>query len=258
MLILLVTLSGFLLTGRMSRHALKNEPDRSPDAFQIIPIRIHLFRTTNAPAINTSLSRDDMDRIMRKSNAIWHQAGIHFWLESVVEEKPYHIHFSRTVSDVPLNLITSLPQPANRTRKMFHVYFIGSMTINGLYLNQDAIFVQEGAELVKIPGGIDEPLPRVVAHELGHGLGLSHRQDRMNLMSSGTTGTSLNAQEIERARSIARRLPFTLSAGEFIEQTQRLDRKSERKTVVLRLQSILDLPGSSPLKQRARMLLQNL
>jgi hypothetical protein len=254
----LVALCGFLLTGRMSRHALLDEPAISPDSFQILPVRIHLFRTRQAPAVNTSLSRDDINRIMRKTNAIWHQAGIHFWLESVVEEEPYQVRFPRTSSDVPLNLLYALPQPQNRTKGKFHVYFVGSMSINGLYLGQDAIFVQQGAELIKIPGGIDEPLPRVVAHELGHGLGLSHRQDRINLMSSGTTGTSLNAQEKELALTTARSLPYSMSAEEFFERIQKLDQVKEREEIASRLRSLLDLPGSSVLKQRVREMLQSL
>jgi hypothetical protein len=58
--------------------------------------------------------------------------------------------------------------------------------------------------LREVETGIDEPLPRVTAHELGHALGLPHRQDRTNLLASGTTGTALNAREVETARKKAR------------------------------------------------------
>jgi predicted Zn-dependent protease len=46
-------------------------------------------------------------------------------------------------------------------------------------------------------------LPRVTSHEIGHALGLKHRQDKTNLMQSGTTGFSLNDAEIAAARAIA-------------------------------------------------------
>ncbi|NDA67175.1 MAG: hypothetical protein EBY09_11125 [Verrucomicrobia bacterium] len=42
---------------------------------------------------------------------------------------------------------------------------------------------------------------RVIAHELGHALGLAHRLDYDNLMSPGTTGIKLNAAEISQARA---------------------------------------------------------
>lgn len=44
---------------------------------------------------------------------------------------------------------------------------------------------------------------RTTAHEVGHQLRLSHRQDLFNLMASGTTGWTLNQQEIDRMREAA-------------------------------------------------------
>ncbi len=46
----------------------------------------------------------------------------------------------------------------------------------------------------------------MTAHELGHALGLPHRQ---NLLASGTTGTILNQAEVDRVRSRASAIPGT-------------------------------------------------
>ena len=94
---------------------------------------------------------------------------------------------------------------------MIHVYYIKDMAVNGIYLSE-AIFVKDTASLRKVEGGIDEPLPRVTSHELGHALGLPHRQDTINLMASGTTGT-WRVRSGSLARSSASSTIFCCIAG---------------------------------------------
>ena len=99
-----------------------------------------------------------------------------------------------------------LAPAATRQRSGLHVYYVHELPPNGVYLGQNVCFVKETAKLRAVEGGIDEPLPRVTAHELGHGLGLPHRQDTTNLMASGTTGTLLNAAEVAIARGRAEKM----------------------------------------------------
>jgi len=100
--------------------------------------------------------------------------------------------------------------PDTRTFDGFRVYYIQEFDVNGIYYGRREAIVKATAALRQVPGGIDEPLPRVTSHELGHGLGLPHRQDRTNLMQSGTTGTTLSEDEVKSTRGIAEKVPGLL------------------------------------------------
>jgi hypothetical protein len=86
--------------------------------------------------------------------------------------------------------------------------------VNGVWLGEDVAIVQETAKLREVEGGLDEPIPRVTAHELAHMLGLPHRQARTNLLASGTTGTLLNTEEVATARREARHQKGVATTGE--------------------------------------------
>ena len=86
--------------------------------------------------------------------------------------------------------------------KAIDICYVKEVKPNGFYYGEP-IVVKDTATLKEVPGGLDEPLPRVTSHEIGHALGLKHRQDTTNLMQSGTTGFSLNEAEITTARAKA-------------------------------------------------------
>jgi hypothetical protein len=106
---------------------------------------------------------------------------------------------------------------------MFHIYYVKEMPNTGICFHE-AIFVKDTAALRKIEGGIDEPLPRVTSHELGHALSLPHRQDTTNLMASGTTGTWLNEAEIIQVRNAARTLDWIEPAPDLMAKADALFR----------------------------------
>ena len=95
---------------------------------------------------------------------------------------------------------------------MLNVCYVKEVKPNGFF-HAGLIVVKDTASLRAVEGGIDEPLPRVTSHEIGHALSLPHRQDRTNLMASGTTGFSLNDAEVKAAREIAAKFQKPASAG---------------------------------------------
>ena len=187
------------------------------DEYLVAPLRVHLLSAKDSPAIQTTLTEKDIARILRKVNGVWAQAGVQFYPESLVREEAIHQESYAQDGTLPRSALLRLRPAESKAAGMFHVYYVKEMSVNGIYLGE-AIFVKDTASLRKVEGGIDEPLPRVTSHELGHALGLPHRQDTTNLLASGTTGTWLNEAEIKEARATAQKLHWVEPASDLMKQ----------------------------------------
>ncbi len=203
--------------------------------FRDIPVRVHLLQCKEEDALHCRLKEDDVRRVFGKANRIWNMAGLALSLESILTEdavKPEDFdergleNFKRT-------------RPAKTCDAgMIHVYYVHRLPTNGVFMGRDAIFVKDTAALRPVKGGVDEPLPRVTSHEIGHAMGLPHRQDTINLMASGTTGWSIQDAEIDTVRSWAVKQDWVLSPAAALEKGHHA--------------ILAALPGESPIKDKAR------
>ncbi len=176
----------------------------------VVPVRVHLVQSAGIPAMHTTLGEPDVRRIFGKANMVWAQAGIRLEIESIVRteaaaltpEMEKQQEFARVKSMIP---------KASLSATALNVCYVKEVKPNGFF--SGLIVVKDTASLRAVEGGIDEPLPRVTSHEIGHALTLSHRQDTTNLMASGTTGFSLNDAEIHAAREKAKTFQTPKASG---------------------------------------------
>ena len=166
-----------------------------------VPVRVHLMQSATQPAMQTTLTEADVKRILGKVNTIWAQAGIRFDMEPLRQTQAQEPPQADRLKDGFQRVTAAIPEDS-RSATAINVFYVKDLEPNGFYRAGD-VYIKDTAKLRPVDGGLDEPIPRVTSHELGHALGLQHRQNTTNLMASGTTGFSLNEAEIQTARTSA-------------------------------------------------------
>jgi hypothetical protein len=231
-------------------HAVEVAPALAYQDFLVIPLHVHVLTSESLPEADCKLSDADIERIVGKVNRVWAAAGVHFGVETLERAPAANEDRYRALSALvdsektPSRLFHLLRPEGSRDRDGLHVYYVHDFDVNGVYLGRGFAFVKETAALREVEGGIDEPIPRVTAHELGHALGLSHRQARTNLLASGTTGTSLNDEEIARARETARSLEGVRTIAELRVEAEAAAQEGDHDRARLLRRWLKAVPGA--------------
>lgn len=221
--------------------------------FLLAPLRVHLLTATNEPAIHTTLTSSDVTRILGKVNRVWAQAGITFYLESLRVEAAVGLtnYAERAAADERATLLALRPK-ASLATNCFHVFYLKRIRPNGVYFNAQGIFVKDTASLRPVEGGLDEPLPRVTSHELGHALTLPHRQNVTNLLASGMSGGWLNEEEIKQAREAAKKKAWIQPATDVLQQADELQRAQQVNSARMLWQRLKHVPLDCDATRQAR------
>ena len=221
------------------------------DDFLIVPLRAHFLSSSQSADLGTTLQRADLIRILGKVNRVWSHGGLHFYLESLQENEEIDAPVPEGHVGVEAWwLVRHLPED-RRGEGMLNAYFIKRFGPNGIFFPR-AIVVKDTASLRAVEGGIDEPIPRVLSHEIGHAFGLPHRQDTFNLMASGTTGTQLNEAEIATVRAAAKSKGWIVSAADVLRKADSAYDRGELSEARTLYRTIKDLAVDDSRLERVR------
>ena len=231
--------------------------DVPAEQFVIVPLRVHLLTSADIDQANCKMTEAEAARVVANINAIWHKAGIHFGVESILREPVAQRERFLIVAGLgggqvgPNDLRILLPR-ASRASDGLHVYFFHDLPFNSAFMGDDAVFTNEQAQVSPIAGGGKDPVARVTAHALGNLMALPNVNDPQNLMGNGTSGIALTGSQAEAARKLARTIAGATTVAGLRKAESAAQAKGDTATA-RRLHSWLaEVPGAAAGTQRGR------
>lgn len=146
-----------------------------------IPVQVYLYRFAASPALDSSLSEGQVRAMFDQVNAIWSRAGVGWQVSTVV-------HAEASAADFPavregedratLRKKLVAASPKDSTKRTWKVVILREFPVpgGGVYLPETGTIY-----FAEVTRG-DKTSPTILAHELGHTLGLPHLRETGNLM----------------------------------------------------------------------------
>lgn len=185
-LVLIFTL--LVLTACMAQTELPAET--SATIHRTLKLKVYRYHFESMPELSSKYSNADIDEAIARVNEIWEQAGITWLLDSVEDVTLADTMFPRLEANPERSVVKERLiniSPAEHKKGVWNVVLIREFPVpaGGLYLPpSQTLYFAETAR-----GGMTSPI--ILAHELGHSLGLAHDRGSSNLMhrAAGGRGT---------------------------------------------------------------------
>ena len=178
----------------------------------VIPIRVHILRSAESSHLNCTCTEAQIAAWFDRVNTIWSSAAIRWDLESFVYEEANNpsefdriAELGRDAEPGDRRSVVHSTYPLDqRLAPGWNIFFINRMAFGaGVYNPQTkSVLIGETS-----PGG--DLNPSILAHELGHSLGLQHSPELYNLMAGRQPGIEpkdkirLDPEQVARSRTIA-------------------------------------------------------